>query len=127
MAGKVVNIHHIKYIIQYLDEDQGYGDQDLSAMIPIAKEIDEYGYKIDLDSFESTKVSKLHMGAIFGENQVAKDLIQNGIGVHTQTKRKITPLHLAVVFHRNEIVGILLENGANPVIKVGFFQKSNSL
>ena len=97
--------------------------QDLSAMVPIAKEIDETGYKIDLDSFESTKVSKLHMAAIFGENQVAKDLIQNGIGVDTQTKRKITPLHLAVVFHRNEIVRILLENGANPVIKVSCFQR----
>ena len=122
MAGKVVNFHHIEYIIKYLDEDQGYGDQDLSAMVPIAKEIDEYGYKIDLDSFESIKVSKLHMAAIFGENQVAKDLIQNGIGVDTQTNRKITPLHLAVVFHRNEIVRILLENGANPVIKVSFFK-----
>ena len=127
MAGKVVNFHHIEYIIKYLEEGQGYGDQDLSAMVPIAKEIDEYGYTIDLNSFESTKVSKLHMAAIFGENQMAKDLIRNGIDVDAQTKRKITPLHLAVVFHRNEIVRILLENGANPVIKVSFFQKSNYL
>ena len=127
MAGKVASFHHIEYIIQYLDEDQGYGDQDLSPMVPIAKEIDEYGYKIDLNSFESTKVSKLHMATIFGENQFTQNLVRNGFDVDTQTKRKITPLHLAVVFHRNEIVRILLENGANPVIKVSFFQKSNSL
>ena len=124
MTEKVVNYHHIEYIIKYLDDNQqGYGDQDLSAMVPIAKEIDEYGYTIDLDSFESTKVSKLHMTAIFGENQFTKNLVRNGIDVNTQTKRKITPLHLAVVLHRNEIVRILLENGASPVSKVSFFLK----
>ena len=106
MSEKVASLDCMDKIASHLEENI----PDLNKITPILKQMEENDYKIinNLNSFDSKKVSKLHMATILGACQLVQELIQNGSEVDSQTERKITPLHLA------EIVRILLENGANP-------------
>ena len=112
MSEKVASLDCIDKIVSHLEENI----PDLNKITPILKQIEESDCNIidHVNSFDSKKVSKIHIATILGDCQLVQDLIRNGSDVNSQTKRKITPLHLAVFFKRNEIVRLLLENGANP-------------
>ena len=108
--SKAVDMMCIEDIINYLEVNV----PDLNDIKPIVEGLEQSGHKIDLNLYESTKVSKLHMATILGEIDLVKELIQNGHQVNRQTRKNVTPLHLAVFLDRNEIVTLLLKNGANP-------------
>ena len=114
MSEKVASLDCIDKIVSHLEENI----PDLNKITPILKQIEESDCNIidHVNSFDSKKVSKIHIATILGDCQLVQDLIRNGSDVNSQTKRKITPLHLAVFFKRNEIVRLLLENGANSNI-----------
>ena len=108
--SKAVDKMCIEGIVGYLEVN----DPDLKDIKPILNGLEQIGHKIDLTSYEPTKVSKLHMATILGETELVKELIQNGNQVNCQTRKKISPLLLAVFLDRHEIVTLLLESGANP-------------
>ena len=108
--SKTVDMGYIEDIINFLEVNV----PDLNDIKPIVEDLEQSGHKIDLNSYESTKVPKLHMATILGEIDLVKDLIKSGSLVNSKTRKNITPLHLAVFLDRNEIVPLLLKNGANP-------------
>ena len=108
--SKAVDMMCIEGIVSYLEVNV----PDLKDIKPIVEGLEQTGHKIDLGTYESTKVSKLHMATILGEIDLVKELIQSGHEVNCQTRKKISPLLLAVFLNRHEIMTLLLENGANP-------------
>ena len=90
--SKAVDMMCIEDIINYLEVN----DRDFNDIKHIVDGLEQSGHKIDLYSYESTKVSKLHMATILGEIDLVKDLIKSGSLVNSKTRKNITPLHLAV-------------------------------
>ena len=67
-----------------------------------------------MDSKDKNGWTALVWGAVKGQSEVAKILLDNGANVNSKDKKGFTALIVAVLAGQSEVAKILLDNGANP-------------
>jgi ankyrin repeat protein len=67
----------------------------------------------DVNAPESTRLTPLHIAAMFGHGDVASMLLAEGVDVNAKDNTNSTPLHYATKRGHRSIASILIENGAD--------------